>query len=188
MPTIKAASFDPSLTHWGIALITIDLETAKFDIDDLKLIKTAPEKKNKKIRASSDYLRRAGDLHKGIIETIGNRRLLFSEVPSGGKDYKSVYGFGIVVGLLASMPRKIVQIMPTEAKKAAVGTNTASKEEMMEWAYEAYPDAPWLTHKSNGEIVRTGSNEHLADAVAIAKAGIESDQFQQLREMLKAAA
>jgi hypothetical protein len=66
---------------------------------------------------------------------------------------------------------------------AAVGTKTASKPEMIEWGMEEYPSAPWKLRKFKGSTIPTADNEHLADACAIAKAGIQLQEFRQLRAM-----
>ncbi|MBO6507544.1 MAG: hypothetical protein JJ979_03500, partial [Roseibium sp.] len=184
MTIIKGAAFDPALKNWAVALIEINLDTMEFDIEDLKLFQTE-KAKGKQVRSSSDYYRRARYLNDNVKAAIGDRKIVFAEVPSGGQDYKSVYGFGITVGLLAGLNQRIIEVSPSEAKKAAVGTSTASKREMIDWAFEEYPDAPWLTRKFKGEIVPTMSNEHLADACAIAKAGLLTPEFENMANLFK---
>jgi Holliday junction resolvasome RuvABC endonuclease subunit len=92
------------------------------------------------------------------------------------------------IGILAGCPKPLFQIQPSETKLATVGTKTASKEEMIEWAVEAYPNAPWfrLRDKPGGKII--AKNEHIADALAVVHAGLETDQFAQFMTMYRSAA
>jgi hypothetical protein len=57
---------------------------------------------------------------------------------------------------------------------------------MIEWAMEKFPDAPWRMRKLKGEMVPTKDNEHLADGVAIAHAGLKVPSFQQTLAILQA--
>ena len=50
---------------------------------------------------------------------------------------------------------------------------------MIEWAIRKYPHPDWLMRKSKGILVPINDNEHLADAIAIAEAGVKTDQFKQ---------
>lgn len=185
MAIIKAASFDPSFTNWGVGLLSIDTDALTFEVDDLQLVQTRKDPDTKKaVRKNSDALRRATELHKGVHGLIGDARLIFAEIPAGGQSYDAVYGFGIVVGIMASMPVPVIQVTPSEAKLAAVGTRTASKQEMIEWAFEEFPSAPWIVRRGKPTL----ANEHLADSLAIARAGIMTDQFRQLAALFRAAA
>jgi Holliday junction resolvasome RuvABC endonuclease subunit len=102
----------------------------------------------------------------------------------------------MVIGILANLPVPLIQVSPLEVKIAAVGHRQAAKEEMIEWAVGKHPDANWLRHAKNGRVkVKDGfkewkvgdllnDNEHLADAVAVAEAGILTDQWKQAVAML----
>jgi hypothetical protein len=70
-------------------------------------------------------------------------------------------------------------VTPTEVKLAATGNKNASKQEMIDWAVEAHPEASWLRHKRKGVMELTAANEHLADALAAIYAGVLTDQFKQ---------
>jgi hypothetical protein len=86
------------------------------------------------------------------------------------------------VGVLGGCPAPLIELSPTEVKLAAIGSKTAGKEEMIEWAMGKYPYAPWI--KRAGKPV--AKNEHLADAVATIHAGIKTEQFQSVLRMLRA--
>jgi Holliday junction resolvasome RuvABC endonuclease subunit len=179
---ITVSSFDPSLRNFGMAKLTLDLDTLAITIADLKLIKTEKQA-SKQVRQNSDDLRRAKELVREFQSFAGGTRIGFAEIPSGAQSARAAYSFGVSVGILAASPVPLIQVQPFETKLASVGTKTASKEEVIEWAVEAYPDAPWLKRKNKGNDVLLNDNEHLADAVAIAHAGIKTDQFRQIRAL-----
>lgn len=184
---IPVAGLDPSLKNFGMALMHIDLIAQKLKVDRLILSETE-KMANKVVRQNSDDLRRATESCRLYHKEIAGHgcKFLFSEVPTGAQSARAMLSNGIVIGLLASCPIPLIQVQPSETKLATVGTKTASKAEMVEWAVENYPDAPWITHKHKGQMVIGQKNEHLADAVAVAHAGIKTDQFQQVRAMLMA--
>lgn len=186
MSKIRFAALDGSLRNFGIAKLDFDI-FAKPDealsVVNLRLVETE-KSKNKQVRSSSDNLFRAQMIGNAIREELSDCAMVFAEVPSGGQDYNSVLGFGIVIGIYAGITVPVIEVSPSETKMAAVGTRTASKEEMIEWAVEKFPAAPWLTVKRKGVIVPTKKNEHLADAVAVAHAGICTPSFRQVLSMM----
>lgn len=191
MAKIRVAGLDGSKRNFGVAIMEIDTRTLEAEVVDLILIKTEKEK-SKQVRKSSDNFRSACEIAEGLTGALKGVTSIFIEVPSGGQSYDAVLGFGIVIGLYASIERMLgipaVEVAPSETKLAAVGTKTASKQEMIEWAFEKFPDAPWRTRKLKGETVPTLDNEHLADAVAIVHAGMKTPAFRQTLAILTAAA
>lgn len=187
MTKIRIAGLDGSKTNFGIALLDLDIDTMELTVNDLILVKTQ-KTKNKQVRMSSDNLRRAQEVAVPLRKALKGCTTAFVEVPSGGQSYDAVLGFGTVIGLYASIEIPVVEVSPSETKLAAVGTKTASKEEMIEWAIESYPTAPWRMRKMKGEMVPVKDNEHLADGVAIAHAGLKVPSFQQTLAILAASA
>jgi hypothetical protein len=188
MTILRVAGVDAALRNMGIVRGSIKIGGSDIhQIDAMDLIVTE-KATGKTVRQGSDDLRRASELHRAFQSIVKECRVVFAEVPSGGQSARAVYGFGIAVGILASCPVPIIQVMPSEAKMAAVGTKTASKEEMIEWATEKYPNAPWLRARNKPDGAFTTANEHLADACAIIHAGIKTDQFRQLISLLASAA
>lgn len=185
MAKVRVAGLDGSKRNFGIAIIDIDVDTLEMEVVDLVLIKTEKDQ-TKQVRKSSDNLARAQEIAIGLDAKLDSVSSAFVEVPSGGKSYEAVLGFGIVIGLYASLKVPVIEVSPSETKKAAVGTRTASKQEMIDWAVAKFPAAPWRTRKLYGAIVPTNDNEHLADAVAIVHAGINTPAFKQTIAILKA--
>lgn len=187
MALIRIAGLDGSKTNFGIAIMDLDTESMDLSVVDLILVKTE-KSKNKQVRASSDNLARSQAITEILFPALKGSVSAFIEVPSGGQSYDAVLGFGIVIGIYASLPITTIEVSPAETKKAAVGTRTASKEEMIEWAVGKFPDAPWRMTKRKGVMVPVKDNEHLADAVAIVHAGIRTPAFRQTIAMLNAQA
>lgn len=185
MAKIKFAALDGSLTNFGIARLTYDTLTGALEVTDLKLVKTE-KSTQKSVRVSSDRLRRSREIAEVLRSELADAAVIFAEVPTGAQSSDAAFAFGIVVGLYASIPNPLVEVSPSETKMAAVGTKTASKQEMINWAVEKFPDANWRTVKRAGQLQPTLDNEHLADAVAIAHAGICTPQFKQMISMLNA--
>lgn len=185
MPKILIAGLDGSYANFGVARMSYDLVTGDLDVVDLCLTQTE-KSKVKTVRASSDTFRRAKEIHVGALPLIRGCQVGFAEIPFGGKDYNAVLGFGITIGTYAAISAicPILEVSPHETKLATVGTRTASKQEMIEWAFETYPNAPWLTTKRGGQMVPTQKNEHLADACAVVHAGVRTPEFQQVKAIL----
>lgn len=187
MTKIRVAGLDGSLRNFGVTVMTLDTETMDLQVEDIALFETAPTK-HKNVRASSDNLRRAQEIRDGVHETLRGCITCFAEVPSGGQSYDAVLGFGIVIGLYASLPIPLIEVSPSETKMAAVGARNAAKEEIIDWAFTRWPNAPWLTKKSGGNLVPLKKNEHVADAAAIVSAGIKTPSFRQTLAILNARA
>lgn len=169
---------DPSLAGWGLArlLVNIDsLSTLKPEVEVTDLLLIATERAAlKSVRAASDDLRRAQELHDGLHSFCRGAALLMAEIPSGTQSARGAMSNGICLGVLASSPLPIIQVAPLETKTATVGTRTATKAEMIGWATTTFPDAPWL--RQRGRII--AANEHLADAVAVGLAGLRTPEFR----------
>ncbi|MGV2866410.1 hypothetical protein [Achromobacter sp. AGC39] len=184
MSKIKVVGFDPSTTNWGMAFGEVDLDTLDLQIVNLKLVKTAPET-SKGVRKDSDDLRRAHELYGEMILAVTSAALVASEIPfcNPGGYASANYNSGLVVGVLASSPKPVIQVFPQEVKAVITGSRHAAKEEIIQWATEKWPAAPWLTRTLRGKQVLTKDNEHLADACASLYAALRSDQFKQIRSM-----
>lgn len=182
MTKITFAAADGSLRNFGIAVMQYDTDDQSLSVKNFTLIETE-KAKNKTVRASSNNFARAHSIATKAREVIKDCAFCFAEIPSGGQDYNAVLGFGIVIGIYASFTIPVIEVSPLETKMAAVGTRTASKQEMIEWACEKYPSAPWLMTKRNGVMVPILKNEHFADAVAIAHAGIQTPAFKLMTAM-----
>ena len=184
MKEIKVLGIDMSLNNLGCSVLSYDLVSEYLSMVDLKLFTTANEA-GKVVRRSSDDLRRAKELHDGVHRMAAGVDVVMAEVPTGTQSSRGAMSNGIVIGVLASVPT-LIEVSPAEAKKALIGRKTGSKDEMIEAAMALFPDAPWLMRKFKGQVVPVDANEHLADSVAIVKAGIATKEFQSALNMIRA--
>ena len=178
MSSIRVVGLDPAFSNFGS--VTADLIIPTLELKNLKLalLKTT-KMSGKSVRVSSDDLRRAKEIHSFLGKVCSGASLIFSEIPSGSQSAVASKGLGIALGILSSCPLPIIEVTAMEVKKASVGKKTATKQEMIDWAYNKYPSANWKTVKRKGEVKLTNDNEHLADAIAVIHAGINTSQFKQ---------
>jgi len=186
MTVISVLAIDPAMRNWGLAALWVDSDSLVITVESLKLVQTEAQA-GKTVRKSSDDLRRAYEAYRAAREMTSGCHLIMAEVPSGSQSSRASLGAGMSIGLLAalSMIRPLIQVSPLEAKKAVTGRKNASKDEMIEWATAKYPNAKWLTAKTNGVTRFTDANEHLADALAIAHAGVQTAEFRSAVSMIR---
>lgn len=176
---------DPSLKGWGLAKLVVNIRALstlaepEAEVIDLRLISTE-KSGGKQVRAASDDLRRAHELHAGFHSFCRGAAIVMAEIPSGTQSARGAMSNGICLGVLASSPLPIIQVAPLETKLATVGSKTATKPEMIAWATARFPKANWLRHR--GSI--TAANEHLADAVAVVMAGLMTPEFKAAAAMM----
>ncbi|MCS3577237.1 hypothetical protein [Bradyrhizobium elkanii] len=197
MGSILVAGLDPAFANFGIARMRLDLDSLVLSLEAVRTLSTrAIEKAARKVvRKNSDDLRRAKELHDGFHEAIAGCKVAFGEIPTGTQGQRAALGFGVALGVLASCPIPIIQVMPVETKMASVGDPKAEKPAIIAWAAERYPDIDWKRYHENviyrGKRTRSAGdlhedNEHAADATAACHAGIKTDQFKQLMALWKA--
>jgi hypothetical protein len=184
---VPILSNDPSFTHWGMARMLLDTDTLELELQDLVLVKTK-KTTEKRARVSSDKLERAETLSAAFLKMARGVNAIFSEVPSGAQDANSANAFGIVVGILAAAPIPVTQVMPLETKEATGLGKNATKAEIIAWATEKYPHAGWLRERGNPNGRFIADNEHLADAIAVAEAGVLTDEFRRSLALMRRAA
>ena len=177
--------FDPSLNNWGLAYGTYDLQSHELDILELGLIQPDVPK-GKQTRQNSKDLIAAYQLAKRATEFIElyTPQVIFVEVPHGSQSARSMASYGICIGVLGALragDSAFFELTATEVKLAAVNTKKATKDQMIAWAMDKHPNAPWPMYtKSGQQTVVAGKAEHMADAVAAIHAGIQLSEFRQI--------
>lgn len=176
---MRFLAVDSSLRNTGVAIGTIDGDKVLVD----KIILNTTEKtKNKQVRASSDTIdacRQNFQFLQKVIEEY-KPQVIMAETPSGSQSSSGMKSYGATCQLIGSLSPSPIEVTPNEVKMASVGKKTASKKEMIEWAHGLYPDLEWYWHAGKLQ----NKNEHMADAVAIVFAGMQTRQFQQLKALL----
>jgi Holliday junction resolvasome RuvABC endonuclease subunit len=183
---IKVLGCDPSLSNFGFVQATIDVSTNTITPLTLDLVETAPGK-NKKVRKNSDDIDRCRLLSQGLKRNTQGNMICFVEMPVGSQSARAMASYGACMGILSACDIPLVQLTPNEIKMSTVGSKTASKEDMITWAYNLYPHLNWIagTKKSKNAGQLANKNEHLADAVATLHAGIKSEDFRSVVSILK---
>jgi len=184
---IRVVGFDPSLRNWGISQGYYD-PVKGLSISQVSTL-CPVELTGKQVRNNSKDLECAKQLCEGALEAAKNAQAIFVEVPIGSQSARAMASYGICVGVLGALRATGIpffEVTPTEVKMASVGSRTASKAEMIQWALQTHPEAPWSRYKEHGVMVISEAKvEHQADATAAIYAGLASNAFKQMLPFLK---
>lgn len=185
MKTIRILGIDPALRNFGFAVGEIDLENNECKILDLYLSQTKPEKKRRG-RKSYEDLNCATVHSKAIDELIKkwNIDYVSAEIPIGSQSARAMASYGICIGIISNIPKRLFRVTPDEVKLAGCGIKTATKEEMIEWATAKYPNSPWRRRKVEGKLEFKNDNEHLADACGVIEATLKTKEWLSTRIQL----
>lgn len=177
----KVVGFDPSLRNWGISKGTLSPDGLQ--IHEVDLINPALST-GKQVRQNSLDLESAKQLCAGALAAAAGADAIFVEVPVGSQSARAMASYGICVGILGALRATGIpffEVTPNEVKLTTVGKKTATKQEMIEWAMNAHPEANWPTYNRLGKLQFSEAKaEHMADATAAIYAGIATNEFQQL--------
>ncbi|PXB55648.1 hypothetical protein [Klebsiella pneumoniae] len=182
---IKVVGVDPSMSNFGLAIGTLDLDTDKLEIHGLELVETKAGGTKKTVRVNSDDLRRAKEIWRTARPIIEQAHMVFCELPVGSQSSRAQTSYGVCIGVLACVDKPLIQVTPNEIKHYVGNKLTTSKEEIIQWAVTKQPDAPWLRRKYAGKDVLVANNELLANAIASIYCRMQTDQFRQVRDVLK---
>lgn len=174
---------DPSLNNWGLCSATYCTDTGNIDVQQIDVIQPT-KNTHKQVRQNSKDLDVANQLVTGAHAFIQGAQAVFVEVPVGSQSARSMAAYGVcigIIGALKTMPVPFIEVTPTEVKMAAVGSKTASKTDMIDWALAQHPSANWPTQRKKGRLsVIYSKAEHMADAVAVIYAGIQLPTFNAM--------
>ena len=177
---MRIVSIDPSLRN--TALVYSELTDGVVKVIDSVTIETE-KSKLKQVRASSDLIHRCDVLHRHVNKFLEKHspEIIFVETPSGSQSASGMKNYGVSCYMIATLTPRAIEVTPTEVKKATVGTKTASKHEMIAWAFEKHPEAPW-TLRNDFPLAK---QEHMADAIAIIYAGMKTPAFDWLTSVTR---
>lgn len=179
--TVKVLGIDPAYSNLGLVLADIDPTTGVIvGTPELQLVATAPGKAKKAVRKSSDDLRRCRELCAALAPLVARADVVCAEMPVGSQSASAMKGVGVCTMLLATVQKPLIELTPEEVKLASVGTKTATKKEVIDWAYRRHPEANWLRARGKPDAELTNANEHIADAVAVIEAATKTDHFKLL--------
>jgi Holliday junction resolvasome RuvABC endonuclease subunit len=177
---MRFVSIDSSLANTGVAVGNIG-PTGLITMKNIMLISTT-KTTSKQVRASSDTIARCRQTYLFLEQILKEEKpsLVFMETPSGSQSASGMKSYGATCMLIAVLSPPPIEVTPTEVKLAAIGNKTASKREMIDWAYNKHMNLDWFWH--GGKL--QNKNEHMADAIAIAYAATATDEFVKLKNLL----
>lgn len=184
---MKVVGLDPALRNWGWSKGIYVPETGLISINAVGVIQPVIPT-GKQVRVNSSDLLAAEQLMAETHKVVKDAQAVFVEVPVGSQSSRAMTSYGICVGVLGSlraMGIPFIELTPLEVK-AVSGKKLASKQEMILWATQKFPDAGWpLQTKKGVTSIVEGKAEHMADATAAIVAGVNNQQFKQFVHMHK---
>lgn len=178
--TIRILGIDPSMNNFGYAAATFNLDTQELTYDQIILVSPTKAPKKKTVRQNSVDLVLAKEHFKSLSKFVGKFDIVCVEIPVGSQTARAMASYGICIGLLASIDKPMIQVTPIEVKLAATGNKTATKRDMINWAFSQNNSLKWLTRVADSDIILIDKNEHMADAMAAIKAGVSTDEFKTI--------
>lgn len=179
MEEIKFISVDSSLSNTGIAVgRIIDGEIV---VDEI-LLNSSKKKQFNKTNVAIDTIQRCKSSYvflKAVTKWY-KPDVAFVETPSGSQNASSAKSYGSTCQLLGTIRLPTFYVTPKEVKENGVGQEGAEKKEIIDWAYNKFPEIGW--HLYRGEL--QNKNEHMADAIAIAFAGIKTKEYKKWKESI----
>jgi Holliday junction resolvasome RuvABC endonuclease subunit len=180
---IPVVGMDPSLRNWGLASAQLDLTTGYLDDPQLALVcpKDLP---GKQVRQNSSDLHLAEQLSTEVIAAAKLAKVIFVEVPIGSQSARAMASYGICVGVLGAVRAlgiPLIEVTPTEVKKALTNNKLATKDQMIAAGMKLYPNVNWPTH--GGRV--TAKAEHVADAIGAIHAGVQTSTFKNLMRLFQ---
>lgn len=187
---LALVGYDPSLRNWGVSKGIYDTDSGRLVLNHLQVLCPVITK-NKQVRQNSMDLESAQQLNTAAASIAQGAGAVFVEVPHGSQSARAMASYGICVGVLGSLRAQGIpffEVTAKEVKLASVGTEQATKGEMINWAMKKHPEAPWPKVKQKGVVtVSAAQAEHMADATAAIYAGLAGQPFQQMLSMLRTA-
>ena len=179
---IPVLGMDPSLTNWGLAAAKLDLDDGCLDTHrgTVRPVEIKTKQIPEELQGSASY--RATGKQRIARSQQGHRH--FRRVPSGSKSARAMASYGVCVGILGVLRHleyTLIEVTPSEVKKALTGDPMATKAEMIGAAMRLYPDADFPMHR--GKVASKA--EHLADAIGAIHAGVRTPAFTSLMKLWK---
>lgn len=186
MAVLRVVGFDPSLRHWGVASGVFDTRSKQLEVDYVEVVEPIVPT-DKQVRQNSKDLAAAHQLAEAALRVTHGANAVFVEVPHGSQSARAMAGYGVCLGVLASLRAQNIpffEVSERQVKQASVGNRNASKQAVIDWAVAQWPQAPWATYKRNGEELLSASKvEHQADAAATLYTGVNLPEFTQLIQL-----
>lgn len=148
---INILSFDPSMSNWGIAKMT--LSDGLLEVDYVDVIHTKSDESSKESKAKQD-LNRCITLIEGIDSHLKGIDCIVIELPIGSQSFSAAKSYGISIALSAYAASKGIDMFYVSpfAVKKVVGNNNSSKHSIVDWVNAKHPNKlSKQLYKSNHE-------------------------------------
>lgn len=173
----KFISLDPSLRNTAVVFGTT--EGKVIYPERYELVITRPDfKKGEKVM---DIYRRYKIMYRRLHDILEEYQpdILFSEKPSGSQSFDSSASYFGTLFLLATFDLDKRIVSPKFVKENTHGSDSATKDEMIGYVQNNYPDFKLPTRKLKGEqvVVKTKA-EHICDAICVAESCVKTENKQ----------
>lgn len=164
---MKFVSIDPSLSN--TAIVWGEIVDGEIVPENWSIVTS--KKSASKIPVMEDRLNRIKDIFTAVDKVLEevNPGICFGEYPSGSQSSSASVSLGISLSILAKLPN-LIAVTPMAVKKI-IGAGIISKDQIMEYCLNKYPDFPF-EKKKDGTLVKARM-EHVADSLVICEAGIK---------------
>ena len=188
MSSLTVLGIDPGFASTGFAIADVSLVSCRIaKVHAIGISKTEPTKL-RKIRKTSDDLARARQ-HAGLLRGLVDQYavdVIAYEMASTTPYTLPNFSFGVMMGIVATLNRPIIEVLNYEVKQAATGDRNATKADVIRWAVgitgRQKIDWPTSGKKNTVNLIYRGRHvtlaaEHPADALAAIQAAIGTEQF-----------
>jgi hypothetical protein len=103
-----------------------------------------------------------------------NVDVICAEVPTGSQSATAAKYAGACSAILSTYTKPICLVTPQQVKKA-VGNPKATKGEVIDWAFQKHPEAPWKLRQGFPQM----NQEHYADAIGVLYAARSKGAFDE---------
>jgi len=170
---------DTGFSTMGLSLVELTATVER--VLGVRTLVTKKSAKKAGVRASDDNVRRARELASELRKRLEKYdvKALCMESQSWPRNASSSAKIGISWGIIAAVAESkdlpILQASPQAIKKALVGANNASKEEVIAAIRKRFPEIKWPNAK--------GLHEHIADATGAVVACMDSEVIKMVRQV-----
>jgi Holliday junction resolvasome RuvABC endonuclease subunit len=180
---------DLALANTGVAVISVgSASDTLLHVDTIHTEKSDKSVMRKlKIRTSDDEWRRTKELVTALEKLLldNKPRHVFIECPTGGsKNAQAAKSMAIARGaacaVMSNFKIPVTLVTPFEAKKAATGENSASKNQVKSSVIKEFPlFTGWIKGK-RGQVLE-GRNEHVYDALSVYTAAKQTTIYKEIK-------
>ena len=178
----KIIGFDPSLRNWGYCIATYDAFSRTLEFTDGGVIQSKPDKEF--ARKNLEDLQSVTQLYSKLRPLLKKHQpdYLVAELPVGSQSSRAMVSYAACISLCAVMAYgdgqktiPLLSVSPYNVKKQVSGTIEATKEEVINWVKENYPQAyEWVDHYPKSK------QEHICDAIVAVHCAVTNQTMEDI--------